>query len=390
VPRSSLRDRVEDVLVTREAGTEGREWRILTFAAVLIFPIVSFPLGALAGPDWQSGGVLDRLAVLLHPEVSLVFAPFIIVAWVATMAVILFERFLERFRLVRLAVYSAVPLTIQYLVLSSLALAGAPIVITPILLGGGAVVVAIARLLDRRWRIRAGLIVGGLIVVTVVGGAIDIPLTDGLGLIVAVLALSLLIAGPGICAVISVHRSWRLANRAHHRRVEDGLGSVPGDLTSLGISAAVAVPWVGAYLWTWRRATTRAIEIYEALPTEPPGCFVATAAARGHPRLVGSWSVRSPAGQTFAITRQLQNLKVAELALAAGAPGLHRLLRLVYNRIGPALSARIAPSALRADLAYVALKPIEAVLWCLVAAAGPEARSAARRVYRATGPRPRS
>ena len=51
-------------------------------------------------------------------------------------------------------------------------------------------------------------------------------------------------------------------------------------------------------------------------------------------------------------------LKAFELLIAALSPFAHRVLRGIYNRIGPRLAAGLANPA-AADAAYFGLKPLE-------------------------------
>jgi hypothetical protein len=88
------------------------------------------------------------------------------------------------------------------------------------------------------------------------------------------------------------------------------------------------------------------------------GCFVATAAAKGHPRFVGSRIDTNSAGVTVPITQQLITLKTFESLSKARRPRAHRALRYIYNRIGPPLAACIVHPTI-ADLAYLLLKPAE-------------------------------
>jgi hypothetical protein len=117
--------------------------------------------------------------------------------------------------------------------------------------------------------------------------------------------------------------------------------------------------WVGAYAVTWKLANDAANDAYARLrPTPPGGCFVATAAARGHRWLTRAEEVVLDGGTRVLVTRQLRTLKAAELAAAVVFPRVHGAVRRVYNRVGPVLARRIA-APLAADAAYVMLKPAE-------------------------------
>ena len=87
-----------------------------------------------------------------------------------------------------------------------------------------------------------------------------------------------------------------------------------------------------------RRQQSRSVtgRVYSKLPLEDPsGCYIATAAARGHPAIVKSWPVQLAGGKILQVNRQLAILKAGELALRALAPRLHCALRWIYDFVGP-------------------------------------------------------
>ncbi len=63
----------------------------------------------------------------------------------------------------------------------------------------------------------------------------------------------------------------------------------------------------------WRTAYMIMLDEYSRLPTQPPqGCFVCSAAARGHAFFVGSTSYRDADGRESAVNDQLRTLKAFE------------------------------------------------------------------------------
>jgi hypothetical protein len=118
--------------------------------------------------------------------------------------------------------------------------------------------------------------------------------------------------------------------------------------------------WLAAYLAAWRFAVNAALEAYAALPVDPPSsnCYVATAAACGHARFVGSREVLGASGKVFWANRQLAYLKCGEIVLQTTWPELHKQLRQVYDYVGPPLARRLSNPWL-ADAAYLVLKPME-------------------------------
>jgi hypothetical protein len=181
-----------------------------------------------------------------------------------------------------------------------------------------------------------------LIGVVIVGGALIVAMASGEGvmpIIAAPVFGSVILATPWALAVYAA-----VAFRVH-RLARDELSRRP----------AMAVPgWLATYAAAWGVAVGQAIRAYHALPTtRPTGCYVATAAARGHRRFVRS---RTLGGMP--VNDQLRRLKCAEIALAALAPGCHRAVRAIYDRIGPILAAGMVHPLL-ADLGYVLLTPAE-------------------------------
>ena len=127
--------------------------------------------------------------------------------------------------------------------------------------------------------------------------------------------------------------------------------------------AAFSLAWLSALAATVYAKIIMAQEIYAALPdVQPEDCFIVTAAARGNSRFVGS--APNPATGRME-NAQLARMRTLEHYLIAEHPAAHRLLRKVYNRLGPAVARRIR-RPLVADLAYVILKPLEllAVVIC--------------------------
>lgn len=141
--------------------------------------------------------------------------------------------------------------------------------------------------------------------------------------------------------------------------------------------------WSGLGVTAVTLAVLRMNERWAALPEIPhDDCFVATAAARGHPRVVGSVPVRLADGRVLLVTRQLRALKAFELALAALLPHAHRALRLVYDRVGPPVAARLGPTT--ATLAWVALLPAQWVAELTLRALLRDADRLIARIYART------
>jgi hypothetical protein len=114
---------------------------------------------------------------------------------------------------------------------------------------------------------------------------------------------------------------------------------------------------LAAHLAAWRISYIRMLDEYSRLPTEPH-CFVCTAAAKGHTRVVHSEFWQAAGEATFRVNDQLRYLKAFELLLASVTPRAHRHCRWVYDRVGPRAAALLCHPLL-ADAGYLLLKPLE-------------------------------
>lgn len=123
--------------------------------------------------------------------------------------------------------------------------------------------------------------------------------------------------------------------------------------------AKALMAWFSALAVSLISKIPLAMQIFYALPVERPNgygdCFVVGAATRGHPAIVGS---RFDARLGRTVNRQWRTLRAFEDRLARRRPTSHRLLRGLYNRIGPPIAAQIR-SPLAADIVFLLLKPFE-------------------------------
>lgn len=140
------------------------------------------------------------------------------------------------------------------------------------------------------------------------------------------------------------------------------------------------VTWLTAYGLALRFNVLKMYELYAALPSQPPNCYIATAAANGHSAFVGSHEIQLGNGRLMRVNRQLQNLKCAELALMVAAPHMHKVLRFVYDVIGKTLARRIQNPFL-ADAVYLSLKPFEWMAAGVLKLAIPNWGDLASRIY---------
>ena len=86
------------------------------------------------------------------------------------------------------------------------------------------------------------------------------------------------------------------------------------------------VTWFSAFASALRMTIKRSLVEYSQLPLVAPyqDCYVATAASKGHPSIVGSQSL-STTDQPMVVNQQLAIFKAAELTLRAVSPQAHRV-----------------------------------------------------------------
>jgi len=310
--------------------------RILYAFVVTILPIISFALSNVLKPEWQSGKTSDYVVLLFLPQAAWFFFPFLIYSVVSTLLLLFAPRRFAAHFVVRFGVYTGFLLALQYAIL----VAGTDFAIVSAV---AAAFLVACRLIF--WKTQSRKIWIALIFVLVLGGLLIAGITNSFAQAPFFVVIAILVASPFLCLVIAGFIAFKLI-----RHYEKGF-SFP-----LWPAAGV-LGWLALYGVAWRFSILQAVEIYHSLPVAPPDCYIATASARGHQRLVGSWSVATPRG-TMMVTRQLQLLKCAELALMVLAPALHRFIRANYDVVGKALARRLNNPFL-ADLAYLMLKPLE-------------------------------
>lgn len=108
--------------------------------------------------------------------------------------------------------------------------------------------------------------------------------------------------------------------------------------------------WIAAMIWSKKH--------YMTLPDHSPGCFVVTAALRGHANIVGPFTEVERRGSTQIVNKQLTTFWRFEQCWSIRHPQTHRAFRKHYNHLGPRIAARIH-NPFVADLVHLLLKPFE-------------------------------
>jgi hypothetical protein len=369
-PPSDVTATVDEPSGTSTGLGLSRAARAAFFFAGVVLPVICFLISFPEGPTWQSGTFGAYAQLLLARRPSVPIYPLLFYNMVS-MSLVLFapERYVRYF-VVRFGIYSGVLLALQYWVIFQLTMVADrvedPLAALPFLFCMGVlslIAVSVPPLIGKLARALAK--------------KVWWP-----GLATLLLALALL---PPICFYVAAvilwcSTPWALASYAAVSVYVARRGGSERCRFSLAQLLAVFA-WWAAYLGAWRTSFLLMLEEYAALPETPPqGCYVASAAARGHRRVVGSRGYRLPDGSICPVNDQLRYLKAFELLLAAASPELHRMCRWVYNRLGPRLASLLV-HPLAADVAYVSLKPAEWLARATLAVFVPGQKQRIRRLY---------
>ncbi len=330
-----------------EASPSSKPVGLATLFAGVVLPLICFAISYPIRPEWQSGQPTAYAQLLLAHKESAPLYPFLL--YCMTSMVLLFAapaRFREN-AWVRFGIFSGVLVAAEYWLLFQVSL-GTPNI--PVV----AFVSAIAAILPwGTWQF-SGLLFGEHRP-WILGGAI---------------VLLLFLAGvteafPGvIVSFLCCSTPWALA-----AYVATSFRLIRGSETRFRFSLAQLlgfVSWFAAHCSAWRLSYVLMLQEYSRLPITPPErCFVCSAVAGGHRRVVRGEEYFAPSGTAYRVNDQLRVLKAFELLLASISPRGHLACRWIYDRLGPRLAAMLV-HPLFADAAYFVLKPVEwAALACL-------------------------
>ncbi len=331
-------------------------------------PIIAFWATDLFMPEWQDGDSNSYVILLLSPDASLIF--FALIAFSIVCYILLFfdPLWFSQDFVVRFGIYTGVILTLQYALLSGYFFLFDNISYIFVLLPLWVLPIVVSKLypwVTSRWNVRSLTII--LIVISILGVIWSTVVTGVFLIPIVVLVAGVTLAAPFWIFLIYLQVAiWLFKNCEAKLSIPSGLG---------------IVAWIAAYAFAWRYDILKMYELYAALPSQPPpDCYIATAAAQGHPRFVGSHPVRRADGLSMQVNGQLQRLKCAELALLAISPRLHKVLRRIYDVAGNALARRMT-NLFVADIAYFLLKPAEWVAIFVLKWIVPDIESVSRRMY---------
>ncbi len=332
--------------------------RLFHVCAAILLPFVCFLMSFdhyPAGPEFQRGWWSDSLGMIPTAKAGWPFYPLLLFAIYAAMMVIIQPRvYINRLH-IRFGLLTGIILAYQYAFIQTASIMSPDNWLVGTALGKLIPPVFVAGMLFVRWSFRrlvwerAWYRGRALVIFWVIFGILAIvgfaPAAIGSLFVAPGLTLTSFIALFLLCMQQGARLEWRK----------------PWPIAWL-------VGWVLAYSAAWMEGYILAAKAYGELPLKLNDCYIATAASRGHAKLVGSHVAGG-----VRVTPQLAMFKAGERAIAAAWPKVHRAMRLIYNAIGPVLARRMGNPFI-ADLAYLSLKPLE---WLT---AGVLALAAARRV----------
>jgi uncharacterized protein DUF6688 len=338
---------------------------------IVVMPILAFWATELFKPEWQTGEFSAYLILLLFPQASLLFFVLLVYSIVCYCLLLIDPVHYSQIHFIRLGIYTGVLLALQYSVLSGLfffndsntSLNGLYLVLLWL---SPAFLPKLYRFPVKKWGAKAVNVTLFTIVIAIFLISALIVRSPLLPLFFVLAGLT--VAAPFWCFLMTLRAAiWLLKKYEVKLTLSHGLG---------------LAAWIAGYVAAWRFDILKMYELYAALPPQPPpDCYIATAAARGHPGLVGAWLIQSANGETVQVNKQLQVLKCAELALMAVNPRLHEWLRKLYDMLGRPL-ARNIQNPFVADLAYLLLIPWECMAGLLLKRIIPEIDSISKNMYR--------
>ncbi|MCY2976133.1 MAG: hypothetical protein NTW52_15870 [Planctomycetota bacterium] len=323
-------------------------FQITAFYFGILVPIAILAIasgGALSqnSDRWQSGELKTFALLLLEMPETLPAIPLILAAMVALAAVEVRPK-ASRSLALRATIYLGVLVSFQYLGYSMIAS-----MFFPVLIGGvltWPAVFAISYLFVWSFRKLSRIMVLTAVIAILLSLGFNLQSDNFVSGAVVWFLFGSAFGGPFGCFVTY----WLTARRIYLEKYPE-----PTLRTSIVVWGSAATAWFAA--------TTGSIMLmlnkYSQLPlTRPNDCFVCSAAAYGHKQIVLSQPVVI-LGQVHMINHQLQRLKFLEIVLLAAFPSLHRMIRGVYNRIGPMVALPARRNRWYADVCYLILKPLE-------------------------------
>src|SRR5574341_193883 len=238
--------------------------RILYGLFITLLPAFSFGATALIQPEWQNGQLGSYIILLLFPKASLWFLPLLAYSIVCYLLLMRAPaRYAPAF-FVRAGVYTGVLLALQYSILvliyalDSDAYIIALVWVFPILFS-----------LAYRWATSKWAVAKvNKVLFLFVAGTLLIATLISRGSILVLALIGLTMAAPFWSFLIALRAAVWLY------KTEETRLTIPH---RLGLTT-----WLAVYATAWRYDILKMYELYAQLPKQPPECYIATAAVRGH------------------------------------------------------------------------------------------------------------
>jgi hypothetical protein len=333
---------------------------------VVLLPSFSFWVIPNLKPEWQSGELDAYLVLLLQPQASLFFLALLAYSIICYILLLINADRFSAFFVVRLGIYTSVLLALQYTILLGVYLLDEKTSLLLLLIWFFPLYFPkIHPWAVNKWgreKTRSGVFIF-LAIAFVISAIISRQLFAP----VAIIWVGLVTAAPFWSFLIAIQAAiWLFKN--HELKLTPMRG--------LGITA-----WLAMFAAAWRYNILKMYELYAKLPPEPPpDCYIATAAAHGHPWFVHSQRILYSNGTSMEVNEQLQILKCFELALLAVNPLLHKILRKTYDTVGKPLARRMQ-NPFVADVVYLLLKPFEWLTKIILKVIIPEIDSIYKGIY---------
>lgn len=343
-------------------------WKRIVFGFFVIFaPIYNFSIVRAFKPEWQSGELGAYILLMLQSEAAYWMIYLMVYSVIVYLLLLWNEEFFANVFLVRLGVYGGTLLALYYSVLIILTweIDFSTLWFIAVWLAIPALFVA-EKFIQRHWKIITTTIYLAFALLFVLY-FFNFEIAQSFFVFLSISWLVPAVGMPFWCFLIALHAShWLLKHYETKFSFTKGLG---------------VVAWLSAYAFALRFNILKMFELYNALPTEPPNCYIATAAAKGHPRFVGSREVTLANGKSMRVNRQLQRLKALEIAMMGVSAPSHRMMRRVYDVLGKWLAKQIQ-NPLLADVAYLILVPVELLSFFVLKSIVPEIQTLSERLYR--------
>lgn len=344
--------------------------RFKFFLTGVLLPIVGWLYSGGPFEPWQSGQLHDYVKFLLRAPAGYMLLPLFLYSGIC-LTTWCWNPTLVRSKLVRLGIYTGVPLAFIAIVLEGIIFCGEGpffddaistfdkfgwffIVLLMVLSVSSTISVCtwlLSQLVKKLKRFSIAFLFAGTatIAILITIGSHVSSKTSGDPFIVPI--VSALIACVISAPVLALVTFTRVSRASIH------LQSVHPKPLDKRYWIGAWIAWLTSFAIEWRFAIILMLDEYSKSPTTQPDCYICSAAAYGHRSLVRPSHAQGQ-GQV-PVTLQMQRLKFLEFALLAASPFTHRMIRAPYNTVGPSFAQACRRWRLMADVSFLVFKPLE-------------------------------